>query len=134
MKENDLLGKPLIKAVLAAIHRGSPNPPDWLIENVDTALLPENRKKTLAMANQAKKEGRLSKPFIEFGLWVAVGGIDQAYETFDAFRETAPQFLQLEFILADEGREFRQDPRFAKLAREIGWEEYWKTFGGPDID
>jgi len=33
-----------------------------------------------------------------------------------------------------EAREFRQDPCFAKLAREYGWQDYWKTFGGPDND
>ncbi len=29
-------------------------------------------------------------PQIEFGLWLLVGGIDQAYETFNVMQEIAP--------------------------------------------
>ena len=73
-------------------------------------------------------------PRLEFGLWILVGGIDEAYETFTAFRDTTRQYLQLEFVFTEEAREFRQDPRFEKLAKEIGWQEYWQKFGGPDND
>jgi hypothetical protein len=45
-----------------------------------------------------------------------------------------PQYLQLEFLWSEEGREFRGDSRFDDLAREIGWQDYWETFGGPDSD
>jgi len=67
-------------------------------------------------------------------LWILLGEMDQAYETFAKFRDTNPQFLHLEFIFAAEAREFRQDSRFKKLAKEIGWQDYWQKFGGPDND
>ena len=121
-------------SVVAALHRDSENPPQWLIDNADTVFLPNNREKTLAMALQAKQNGSFARPFIEFGLWIAIGGIDQAYETFYAWRDSSPQLLQLEFIFSEEAREFRQDSRFEQLAEDIGWHEYWKIFGGPDAD
>ena len=73
-------------------------------------------------------------PRIEFGLWVLVGGIDQAYETFNMMRKIAPQHLQMELIFSKEGTEFRQDPRFEQLAEDIGLQEYWDTYGEPDAD
>ena len=85
------------------------------------------------MAMQAKQEGTFARPCIEFGLWIAIGGIDQAYETFYAWRNSAPQILPLEFIFSEEGREFREDSRFEQLAEDIGWKEYWQTFGEPDF-
>ena len=89
-------------------------------------------RQTLAIAMQAKREGKFSRPSIEFGLWIAIGGVDQAYETFYALHDSYPHFLHLEFIFTDEAREFREDPRFEQLAKDIGWKEYWQTFGGPD--
>jgi hypothetical protein len=71
-------------------------------------------------------------PRLEFGLWVLIGGMDEAYEAFATFRNTHPQFLQLELLFAEEGREFREDSRFDDLAEEIGWQEYWEKFGDPD--
>jgi hypothetical protein len=106
----------------------------WLIDHADTVFLPENHKMAMEMAMQAKQEGSFSRPKIEFGLWIALGGVDQAYETFNALRESAPQYLQLEFLFAEEAREFREDPRFEQLAEDIGWHEYWEIYGGPDID
>ena len=46
-----------------------------------------------------------------------MGGMDQAYEAFEEFRESDRQFLQLEFVFTEEAREFRKDSRFTKLAR-----------------
>jgi TolB-like protein/DNA-binding winged helix-turn-helix (wHTH) protein len=120
-------------SVMAALHRDSENPPDWLIDNAETTFLIENRDTSLAMAMQAKQEGNFARPFIEFGVWIAMGGIDQAYETFYAWRYSAPQYLPLEFIFSEEGREFREDSRFEQLAEDIGWKEYWQTFGEPDM-
>ena len=123
-----------LKSVMAALHRDTSNPPTWLIENAESIFLPENHKSTLAMAMQAKQEGNFSRPSIEFGLWIAIGGVDQAYETFNELRDNTPKFLRLEFLFAEEAREFRQDSRFEQLAEEIGWQEYWQTYGGPDSD
>jgi len=123
-----------IKAIIAAIHQGSPNPPLWLIEDSDTLFRPENRDTVLQAAIQAKQEGSFSMPKIEFGLWLLVGGIDQAYETFNVMRQIAPQYLQMEFIFSEEGAEFRQDARFEQLTEDIGLQEYWDTFGEPDTD
>jgi TolB-like protein/DNA-binding winged helix-turn-helix (wHTH) protein len=123
-----------IKAIIAAIHQGYPNPPLWLIEDSDTLFRAENRDAALQAAIQAKQEGSFSMPRIEFGLWVLVGGIDQAYETFNMMRKIAPQHLQMELIFSKEGTEFRQDPRFEQLAEDIGLQEYWDTYGEPDAD
>ena len=123
-----------IKAIMAAIHQGFPNPPLWLIEDSDTLFHPENRDAALQAAIQAKQEGSFSMPPIEFGLWILVGGIDQAYETFGMMREIAPQYLQMEFIFSKEGTEFRQDSRFEQLAEDIGLREYWDIYGGPDTE
>ncbi|MFC1701733.1 winged helix-turn-helix domain-containing tetratricopeptide repeat protein [Pseudomonadota bacterium] len=123
-----------IKAIIAAIHQGYPNPPLWLIEDSDTLFRAENRDAALQAAIQAKQEGSFSMPRIEFGLWVLVGGIDQAYETFNMMRKIAPQHLQMELIFSKEGTEFRQDPRFEQLAEDIGLQEYWDTYGESDAD
>ena len=123
-----------IKAIMAAIHRDSPNPPLWLIESADTLFLPGNHDKVLQAAIKAKQDGSFSAPFIEFGLWIVVGGIDQAYATFNTLRDIAPQYLQMEFIFSEEGTEFRQDSRFEQLTEEIGLQEYWGIYGGPDDD
>jgi len=122
------------KSVMAAVHRGSPNPPNWIIVNADEVFLSEDRGAVLEMARLAKQEGRFSRPFIEFSLWIAIGDIDNAYQAFNALRDTSPNYLHLEFIFTREGTEFRQDPRFEQLTEDIGWQEYWQTYGGPDID
>jgi TolB-like protein len=122
------------KAVMSAFHRDLPNPPDWLIENADTFFLPENHRQSKALALQALEQGQSITPRLRFGLWVLIGAHDEAFETFEAFRETTPHYLQLEFVFAEEGREFRDDSRFKRLAREVGWREYWDTYGGPDPD
>jgi len=122
------------KSVITAVHRGSRNPPNWIIENTETVFQSEDREAVLAMARQAKQDGQFSRPFIEFSLWIAIGGVDDAYQTFNAMRETSHQYLHLEFIFAREGSEFRQDPRFEQLSEDIGWQEYWQIYGGPDID
>ncbi len=123
-----------IKAIIAAIHQGFPNPPLWLIEDSDTLFRPENRDVILQAAIQAKQEGSFSVPQIEFGLWIVVGGVDQAYAMFNALKDIAPQHLQLEFVFSEEGTEFRQDSRFEQLTEDIGLQEYWDTYGGPDTN
>jgi TolB-like protein/DNA-binding winged helix-turn-helix (wHTH) protein len=123
-----------IKAFIAAIHQNSPSPPLWLIEGADTLFSPGNRDALLQAAIQAKQEGSFSIPPIEFALWITVGGIDQAYETFNAMREIAPQYLQMEYVFSEESRGFRQDSRFEQLSEDIGLQEYWDTYGGPDTE
>ena len=122
------------QSILAALHRGIPNPPNWIIADPETVFQSEDRKAVLEMARQAKQEGRFSRSSIEFSLWIAIGGIDDAYRTFYAQRNTTPQYLHLEFIFSKEATRFRQDPRFEQLAKDIGWQEYWETYGGPDLD
>jgi hypothetical protein len=70
----------------------------------------------------------------EFALWITVGGIDQAYERFNALRKNHHQYLQMEFVFSEEGREFRQDSRFEQLTADIGLQEYWDIYGDPDTD
>lgn len=122
------------RSVMAAFHRGTPASPDWLIENADTVFLKENRKMALELALQARQEGRFGLSGLEFGLWVLIGANDQAYANFTALQNSAPQYLQLEVVFIEEARDFREDSRFRNLAREIGWEEYWNKYGGPDKD
>ncbi len=121
-----------LKSVMAAYHQGFPGAPDWLIEDADSVFLEENRQGALAMAMDAKTRGQSMMPRIEFGLWILIGGIDQAYEAIENFPESRRQHLQLEFVFTEEAREFRQDSRFRKLAKRIGWIDYWQKFGGPD--
>lgn len=123
-----------LKTIIAAVHQGLPNPPLWLIDGAETLFRPENRDAALEAAIQAKKEGSFAMSPIEFGLWIVVGGIDQAYETFYELQNIAPQYLQLEFVFGEEGKEFLEDSRFEQLAHDIGLQEYWDTFGGPDDD
>jgi len=123
-----------IKAILAALFQNFPNPPLWLIESADILFHPENRDEALKRIIQAKQEENFSMPPIEFGLWIVAGGIDQAYETFNAFQKIAPQYLQMELIFSEEGTAFRQDPRFEQLTEDIGLREYWDIYGGPDPD
>ncbi len=122
------------KAIMSAFHRGLPGSPEWLIENADAAFLLEDRDEALALAIQAAEEGQVIMPRLQFGLWILLGGLDQAYETFNVFRGTNSKFLELEFVFTEEAREFREDSRFDDLAEEIGWREYWQKFGGPDSD
>jgi len=122
------------KAIMAAVHRDAPNPPIWLIEHADTVFGPGNRDAGLEIATLAKQEGSFSILPFEFGLWIVVGGIDQAYETFNALRKTFPQFLQIEFVFSEEGHEFREDSRFKQLNSDIGLREYWDIYGAPDTD
>ncbi len=123
-----------VKAILAALYQNSPNPPIWLIESVEMLFDHENRDKALEIAILAKQDGSFSIPPIEFGFWLVVGAVDQAYEAFDAMRDVTPQYLQMEFIFSEEGTEFRQDSRFKQLTEDIGLQEYWDTYGGPDTD
>ena len=123
-----------LKAIMATIHQGLPSPPLWLIEGPDTIFNPENRDAALEAAMQAKQDGSFAMPPIEFGLWIVLGGIDQAYETFNDLKNIAPQYLPMEFVFGAEGTEFREDSRFEQLAEDIGLQEYWDTFGGPDED
>jgi tetratricopeptide (TPR) repeat protein len=122
------------KAVMAAFHRDLPVSPDWLIENADTLFLKENREWAKEQAMQALEDGRFGLPRLEFGLWVLIGANDQAYESLAAIQFSARQYLQLEVVFIEEARDFRADSRFEKLSKDIGWQEYWKLYGGPDED
>lgn len=113
-------------------YRGDAETPRWLIDGADLLLDPNNRNKALALAQEAKEQGQLIKPELEFSLWITLGGNDLAYETFYALQESYKKHLQLEIVFAEEGRSFRGDSRFDELSEEIGWAEYWRTVAGPD--
>ncbi len=122
------------KAIMSAFHQGLPESPAWLIDNADTFFLEKNRKQSTQLALQAVKQGHPIMPRLEFGLWILLGANDQAFATFEKLRISNPHYLQLEFVFAEESREFRDDPRFKRLAQDIGWQKYWETFGEPDAD
>jgi len=86
------------------------------------------------MALEAGAKGQAIMPLLRFGLWVLLGDMDQAYQTFDSFRDTTRQYLHLQLIFAEEGREFREDSRFDDLAKSIGWQDYWQKYGEPDSE
>lgn len=122
-----------IKFILETIHRDPSTRPQWLIDNVETAFLPENRSWVLPLAEKAKQEGKLIDTRLQFGLWILLGGIDQAYRTFDDFSISERENLHIQFIFTREGREFREDRRFRKLAERIGLTRYWKDIAPPDF-
>lgn len=121
-----------LKNILNALLLGVPQRPDWLVDNLQALFLDENREQALEMARRMGWPVLPSLPRLEFGLWVLLGANDEAYRTFDAFRDTTRQYLQLEFVFTEEARPFREDPRFEELAREIGWRAYWDQYGDPD--
>jgi tetratricopeptide (TPR) repeat protein len=122
------------QSVMAALHRGSSNPPNWILADLEKVFQSKDREAVLDMARKAKREGRFSRSKLEFSLWIAIGGIDDAYESFYDQLNTTPQYLHLEFVFSREATRFRQDPRFEQLAIDIGWQEYWETYGGPDTE
>jgi hypothetical protein len=119
---------------MAAYHHGHPDIPHWLIDNAETVFDPSQRKKAVAMARQAEERGHLIRPALRFGLWIILGANDNAFRAYEELSDHSRQFLQLEFIWADEGQRFREDSRFQNFSDEIGWTEYWKRYGGPDKD
>jgi len=121
-----------LELVLANIHADSGDTPDWLLQLGYRAFLPENRQKVVALATGAGRE-LPQKPNLQFGFWVLLGAIDQAYQNFYQYAD-GPERLYLypEFLFSREAADFRRDPRFRELTRKIGLEEYWVQFGGPD--
>jgi TolB-like protein/DNA-binding winged helix-turn-helix (wHTH) protein/tetratricopeptide (TPR) repeat protein len=121
-----------LQAILSALYRDEVDKPAWLLQDVGAVFAPDQRKTALAAAREARSHAQVILPRLEFGLWVLLGGIDEAYDTFNRLSGSARNYLQLEFVFTDEGTDFRHDPRFERLAREIGWRSYWDRFGGPD--
>jgi len=121
-----------LKNLLNALLLGVPQRPDWLVDNLQDVFRDENREQALEMARQVGWPVLPGLPRLEFGLWILLGANDEAYRTFDAFRDTKRQYLQLEFVFTEEARPFREDPRFEELAREIGWRAYWDQYGEPE--
>ena len=121
-----------LQAIFNALYRDEPNKPEWLLRDVGAVFAPDRREQALAMARQARSDDRVITPRLEFGLWILLGGRDEAYDAFYRLRGSNPQYLQLEFVFTEEAAEFRRDPRFDRLARDIGWRAYWDRFGGPD--
>lgn len=121
------------KSVMEAIHPNPSTRPDWLVENGHLVFLPENSEMALKLATHAEKEGKLITPLLQFGLWILIGGTDQAYEKFDQFAGTDKEkFLHTEFLFTRESTAFRQDTRFKKLTKSTGLQSYWGKFGKPD--
>jgi len=121
-----------LQAIFDALYRDEPDKPRWLLRNAGAVFAPDRREEALAVAREAMSHGRIITPRLEFGLWILLGGMDEAYSAFERLRGSNPQYLQLEFVFTDEAAEFRRDPRFKRLARDIGWQAYWDRFGGPD--
>jgi TolB-like protein/DNA-binding winged helix-turn-helix (wHTH) protein len=121
-----------LQAIFSALYRDEVDKPGWLLQDVGAVFAQDQRKRALSAAREARSQGQVILPRLEFGLWILLGGIDEAYETFERLSGSSRHYLQLEFVFTDEGTEFRRDPRFEQLAREIGWHSYWDRFGEPD--
>ncbi|MEH6606394.1 MAG: winged helix-turn-helix domain-containing protein [Pseudomonadales bacterium] len=121
-----------VRSIIDAIHKDTESKPAWLIDNADQIFLPENRDWALNLANKAETEKRLIMPQLEFGIWILMGGLDQAYETFSQLAGQDRKYQYLEFIFAEEARDFRDDSRFTTLTKMIGLHDYWQEFGEPD--
>jgi len=122
------------KSVIDALHPDPATKPEWAIENAHLLFLPENREMAVKLVTEAAKKGPLVVPQFIFGLWILIGGVDQAYETFNQFSGTPnSKHLYIQFLFAREGTAFREDARFRKLTKDIGLEAYWELFGEPDF-
>ena len=123
------------RSIMDSLHPDAATKPTWLINEGSPVFLHNDRQKALTLAREAQQQGRLITEPMLFGAWVYLGGVDEVFETFNRFVGTPKQkYLYLEFLFAREGDVVRADSRFSDLAEKAGLADYWKEFGGPDIE
>ena len=121
------------KAVIKAFHVDPLTAPLWLIESGHLVFLEENREMAIALSAEAEKAGQSIAPALELGLHILIGDVDQAFEKFATLEGTADRkYIYPELLFSIEATEFRQDPRFKQLTKDIGLDDYWALYGLPD--
>jgi TolB-like protein/tetratricopeptide (TPR) repeat protein len=89
-----------------------------------------------AIAEMRGMDPKIAKQTDLIGPYLQLGAVDQVYDTlFEALdrndRSWATEW-DFEHVWSEDGRKFRTDPRFARLAQRIGIVDYWKQYGFPD--
>jgi len=93
-------------------------------------------KRPAAIAEMRKLDPKIAKQTDLIGPYLQLGAVDEVYDTlFEALdrddRSWATEW-DFEHVWNEDGRKFRADPRFARLAQRIGILDYWKQYGFPD--
>jgi hypothetical protein len=119
--------------VIKAFHPDPLTAPLWLIESGHLVFLKENREMARGMSAEAVKTGQLIAPILQFGLPILIGDVDQAFAKIAALEGTGDRkYIYPELLFSREAAEFRQDPRFTQLTKDMGLDDYWALFGLPD--
>jgi hypothetical protein len=107
--------------------------PLWLIESSHLVFLEENREMAKSLSAEAEKTGQTIAPILQFGLYILISDVDQAFKKFAELEGTVDRkFIYPQILFSREAAEFRQDPRFAQLTKDMGLDDYWALFGLPD--
>ena len=121
------------KAVIKAFHVDPLTAPLWLIESGHLVFLEENREMAKELSAVAENTGQLIAPVLQVGLPIFIGDVDQTFEKIAALEGTGDRkYIYPELLFSREATEFRQDPRFNQLTKDMGLDDYWALFGLPD--
>ena len=90
-----------------------------------------------AIAEMRRIDPKIAKQTDLIGPYLQLGAVDQVYDTlFEALDRDGRSWAttwDFEHVWNVDGRKFRADPRFARLAQRIGIVDYWKQYGFPDF-
>ena len=93
-------------------------------------------KRPAAIAEMRKLDPKIAKQTDLIGPYLQLGAVDEVYDTlFEALDRDGRSWAttwDFEHVWSEDGRKFRADPRFARLAQRIGIVDYWKQYGFPD--
>jgi tetratricopeptide (TPR) repeat protein len=93
-------------------------------------------KRTAAIAEMRKLDPKIAKQTDLIAPYLELGAVDEAYDAiFDALDRNDRSWSDewdLSHVWSEDGRKFRTDPRFARLAQRLGIVDYWKQYGFPD--
>jgi tetratricopeptide (TPR) repeat protein len=93
-------------------------------------------KRAAAIAEMRKLDPKIAKQTDLIGPYLQLGAVDEVYDTlFEALDRDDRSWAtawDFEHVWNEDGRKFRADPRFARLAQRIGIVDYWKQYGFPD--
>jgi DNA-binding winged helix-turn-helix (wHTH) protein/TolB-like protein/tetratricopeptide (TPR) repeat protein len=105
-------------------------PVEPVLPLIDAFVDPRMRERAIEAAAAAVEAGMVQNALI-LPMWILLGDMDEAYASFYEMEDT-PWDLNLPFLYARESAGFRADPRFTKLANDIGLDVYWEHYGAPD--
>ena len=118
---------------LRFVFEGIDTSTSWVYQNADMMIDPSRHPELIEIAAREQQAGNMLHPRLQFGFWVLFGDIDRAYQTFEQYRHTQKNYLQMELVFSREGKAFREDRRFRALVKEIGLSEYWQEIGEADF-